>query len=390
MNDRRKFLKTVALLGAAATLPASQLFAQNQESPLPTGMKPVGDGLKTVSYGKEIRRPAAKPRVISIPDVDGHKILKGDFHIHTLFSDGHVMPKDRVAEAVENGLDVIALTEHIEYRPNIGKEPLRLVKNNNHNISHEFAKPVAEKANLMLVQGAEITKPAWHFNALFTEDINKIAAVVDDWPKMMAIAADQGAFIHWNHPSWLDRDLEDQYIGIKKGEPMRFYDEIEECRKKGHVHGVEVFNGTSFYPVALDWCNERDLAPIVNSDIHVSEWNMYGNQNPLRPMTLILAKDRSYDSVKEAFFAQRTVGWAANMILGRNPWVEKLFRACVAITKTGNGLTLKNKSDIPCLFVVGGTTKELAAQGTLELPAAKTLTVGNWFVGMNKPLEMML
>ncbi len=300
------------------------------------------------------------------------------------------MPKDRVAEAVENGLDVISLTEHIEHRPNIGKEPLRLVANDNHNISYEFAKPVAEKANLILVQGAEITKPAWHFNALFTEDINKIAAVVDDWPKMMAVAADQGAFIHWNHPSWLDRNLEDQYVGIKKGEPMRFYDEIEECRKKGQVHGVEVFNGASLYPIALNWCNERDLAPIVNSDIHVSEWNMYGNQNLLRPMTLIFAKDRTYESVREAFFAKRTVGWAMNMILGRNPWVEKLFRACVAITKSGGSVKLKNLSDIPCMFDVNGQTLELAPQGSLELAATTKLTVSNWFVGMNKPLEIIL
>ncbi len=112
MNNRREFLKSVAMLGAAATLPT---FALAQEK--------AADPRFVVRYN-QIKRKASKPRKISIPNVEGFQTLKGDFHIHTLFSDGHVMPKDRVAEAVENGLDVIALTQHIEHRPNIGTEPL--------------------------------------------------------------------------------------------------------------------------------------------------------------------------------------------------------------------------------------------------------------------------
>src|SRR5690554_7062845 len=55
---------------------------------------------------------------IRIPDIDGYKTLKGDFHIHTVFSDGKVWPDQRVKEAWNEGLDVIAITDHIEYRPN--------------------------------------------------------------------------------------------------------------------------------------------------------------------------------------------------------------------------------------------------------------------------------
>ena len=56
-------------------------------------------------------------RKIDFPDVDGFKTLKCDFHIHTVFSDGLVWPTIRVEEAVKDGLDAIALTEHIEYQP---------------------------------------------------------------------------------------------------------------------------------------------------------------------------------------------------------------------------------------------------------------------------------
>ena len=379
-------MKFLALLSAVAVLPIYNLFAESPLTP-----KPVGDGFTVIRHTEEIRGQKAPPRKIIIPDVDGFKVLKGDFHIHTLFSDGRVMPVDRVNEAVNNGLDVIAITDHIEYRPNIGGKVLTLAENNDDfNRSYNLAKAEADKSKLILVRAAEITKNEWHFNALFINDVNPIAAVVDDWRAMLAAAVEQGGFIHWNHPSWLDTTPDTPPFGLKKGEPMRFFDEIEEVRKKGHIHGVEVFNGVSFFPIALDWCNERDLVPVANSDIHASEWNTYGYQNLQRPMTLIFAKDRSHDSVKEAFFAKRTVGWAANMILGRQPWVEKLFRACIEIKKEGNGVTLNNTSDIPCLIEADGKTFDLLPQGSVEIGAAKKLTVSNWFVGMKKPLEIEL
>ena len=54
---------------------------------------------------------------ISIPGFDQYQTLKCDFHIHTVFSDGHVWPTMRVAEAWQEGLDAISITDHIEYRP---------------------------------------------------------------------------------------------------------------------------------------------------------------------------------------------------------------------------------------------------------------------------------
>jgi len=383
MHNRRDFLKKFALLGTAVALPIHDLFADSPLTP-----KKVGDGLSVIRLGKDFKQKVP-PRTISIPDVGEFKVLKGDFHMHTLFSDGHVMPKDRVDEAVDNGLDVIAITDHIEYRPNIGSEKLKLAENNDdHNRSYNFAKEEAEKNELLLVRGTEITKKMWHFNALFVNDVNPIAAAVDDWKAMLAVAVDQGGFIHWNHPNWIDRDSETPPFGLKEGEPLRFFDEIEEARVKGHVHGVEVFNGVSFCPIALDWCNDRDLAPIAVTDIHESDWNKYGHQNPLRPMTLIFAKDRSLESVREAFFAKRTVGWAANMILGRHTWVEKLFRSSVEIKKNDAGLTLHNLSDIPCLIETNGKSSELLAKETLTIDSSNKITVRNWFIGMKKPLEI--
>jgi len=393
MSNRRTFLKSLALLGVAATLPVQKLFAQITG----TTPKPVGDGLSTISYRAEIYPVRKPPRSITIPDVaipngEQYRVLKGDFHIHTLFSDGTVMPRDRVIEAVDNGLDVISITDHIEFRPFIGSRTLRLADNNDdHNKAYDLARAEAENRNVILVRGTEITKPMCHFNSIFIEDANAIAAEVDDWRKMLAVSNEQGGFNFWNHPDFPRHDSLSEAVpfGFVRGGPMRFFDEIEEVRAAGLIHGIEVFNGTSYYPIALDWCNERNLVPVTVTDIHQSDWNTYGNQNPLRPMSLILAKDRSYESVKEAFFAGRIVGWAANMILGRAPWVEQLFRSSVAIQRTASGLALRNLSDIPCFIEAGGRAYPLAELGaTATIPGTPTLTVTNWFAGMTQPLEI--
>ena len=60
---------------------------------------------------------ALSPNKMVIPDVEGYKTLKGDFHIHTVFSDATVWPTTRVQEAIWEGLDVIAITDHVDTRP---------------------------------------------------------------------------------------------------------------------------------------------------------------------------------------------------------------------------------------------------------------------------------
>ncbi len=383
MTTRREFLKSSLLLGAAVG--CSSALAQDSTT------VPV-DPMKTFHVPmKQILKPSAPPRKIDIPDVGEFKVLKGDFHMHTLFSDGQVMPKDRVTEAVDNGLDVISITDHIEYRIFFGGGgPYKLeLRNDDHNYSYDIAKPDADKRKLLLVRGTEITKmkmPPGHFNALFVQDVNPIAAAVDDWRKMLQVAADQGAFLLWNHPGW----VAPKSGGLAEGQPLYFPDELEEARQKGLMHGIEVFNGSEAYPIVSDWCNEKDLAILANSDIHPSEANRYGFQNPLRPMNLILAKERTVDSVKEAFFAKRVVGWAAGNLWGRKECLEPLFDACVAVENVSGKVTLTNRSDIPCDITYLGKTSKLGAKGTCDFPfeaARKSFFVSNWFVGMNKPLE---
>ncbi len=133
---------------------------------------------------------------VRIPDVMGYKTLKCDLHMHTVFSDGNVWPTVRVEEAWREGLDVIAITDHIEYQPHKDDIPT------NFNRSYEIAAPVAKDRGILLIRAAEITRdtPPGHFNALFLKDINPLNT--KELLDCMAEADKQGAFIWWNHPDW--------------------------------------------------------------------------------------------------------------------------------------------------------------------------------------------
>lgn len=107
---------------------------------------------------------------INIPGFDDYRVLKCDFHTHTVFSDGLVWPDGRIYEAWQDGLDAIAITDHIEHRINQG------LLNGDLNQSYKIAKTAADDMELIVIPGVEITrdKPLGHFNALFIQDANLI------------------------------------------------------------------------------------------------------------------------------------------------------------------------------------------------------------------------
>ena len=53
---------------------------------------------------------------IILPVVKGYNCYKADLHVHTIFSDGNLSPDERVDEAWQDGLDILAITDHIETR----------------------------------------------------------------------------------------------------------------------------------------------------------------------------------------------------------------------------------------------------------------------------------
>jgi predicted metal-dependent phosphoesterase TrpH len=277
---------------------------------------------------------------IALPDIPGYMTLKCDFHMHTVYSDGIVWPTVRVTEAWEDGLDAIAITDHIEGHP-------KKLPGQKH-FEYETALPAAKAADIILVRGGEISRsmPPGHFNALFIQDVN--ALDLPDYMDAIGEAVRQGGFIIWNHPGW------------RKQQPdtTKWMAEHEAIYKKGWMNGIEVFNEKEWYPEAIQWAMDKNLAITGNSDIHdVFEHYYNTDKYPVRPVTLVFAKERTEASLKEAMFAKRTAALFFNKLVGRKEFVEPLVRRCIMVESPHlyqdgySYFSITNSSDIEFTFV---------------------------------------
>lgn len=265
--------------------------------------------------------PAARqsPRPLAVPDIPGYVTLKGDFHLHSVFSDGEVWPTVHVREAWRDGLDVIALTEHVEYRPH------RAHVSGGPRAAYEVARPLAEKLGLLLVPGAEITRPvpgvpadipvgSAHFNVLFAEDVDALETA--DLAEALRRAQGQGAFVFWDHPGFMDARAQ-------------WFPHIGTLHEARLFAGIEVVNGDRFYPDALDWARERTLTVMAASDAHQP---MPAHlKSARRPVTLLFARTRDLAGVKEALVSRRTLAWLDTHVWGDVDLLRALWAASVAV-----------------------------------------------------------
>jgi hypothetical protein len=312
-------------------------------------------------------------KIINLPDLPGYVTLKCDFHMHTVFSDGDVWPIVRIDEALRDGLDAISITDHLEYNPKEDFIPV------DQNAAWKIGEEYARNRNLILVHGTEITRdmPPGHFNALFIKDASLIYRD-SVWDSFEA-AVKQGAFLQWNHPGWKAQEPD----GIPK-----LYDIHMQLIKKGWINGIEFFNDNEYYPKVFDFCNQFNLALTGNSDIHGSISESYPKpENTNRPMTLVFAKERTHDSLKEAMFAGRTMVCFRNILAGKKEYAEPFFYQCIIVGKPyfeddkNLYLEITNKSDIPFYLVKGeqGYPESI----TLEANAVTRVVLSN---KINSPL----
>lgn len=307
------------------------------------------EGLEVVKV-PEAGRPYSGENIY-IPDVEGYKTLKCDFHTHTIFSDGSIMPENRVWEGAIRGLDVIAITDHIEYRPN------KFIVAD-HNESYMRAKKVEENSNLIVIQGAEITrsKPIGHLNALFLKDANQLD--VDDPLAAIDKALEQGAFIMWNHPGW-------------PNDTSTLYDIHKELIAENKIHGIELVNGFEFYPKAFNYCKEYNLTYMGNTDIHGVYTQTYRTDKQYGPITIVFAKERTAEGVKEALFARRSAVKFGDMLIGSEENLTMLLKACLEYEVKeikGNRALVKvnNKSSLNFDLMLDNKAISILGSGNIE------------------------
>ena len=367
---------------------------------------------------------AYTPNKIIIPDVKGYKTLKGDFHLHTMFSDGSVWPETRVKEALWEGLDVLAITDHIDTRSQRWTKRGYLSEKCNRNTSYELAKEAAEGTDLLVIKGGELSRrrPSGHCNVLFVQDNEKIVKAAEKYDDDNALATEhglkearkQGAFIMLNHPNWSKyAPNETVMTSVHK-----------KLLKEGIFDAVEVCNAACGYsPEAHEWCLKYDLAILSGTDAHAPMFmsiDYLGGEH--RTVTLVFAKEKTEASLREAMEARRTAIFTNGMIYGRKQELKPLFEACVQVKdikwdEKGVVFTLENVSSIPVrLTKAPGSEKywysryvnlppfssvKLSVRPLLientqpELDASVKEIVANFFVetfhiGANKPLPITL
>lgn len=252
---------------------------------------------------------------LAFPDLPGYVTLRCDFHMHTVFSDGSVWPSVRVEEAWRDGLDAIAITDHLEYLPH------RADLGTNYTRSYDIARAAAQPLGLLVLRSAEITRgePPGHVNAIGIT--NSVLVNQADNFAAVSNAFLQGAFLFWNHPGW----KQPQHQSV-------WYEEQGQFLARGWLHGIEIVNGSDYDPIAHQWCLDKNLTLLGNSDAHDPIGFEYSHApGELRPVTLVFATARTPEAVKEALFARRTAVFSQGKLYGKAEFLAPLFQGSLQV-----------------------------------------------------------
>ena len=288
---------------------------------------------------------AARRTEIVLPKVNGYNCYKADFHTHTMFSDADLTPRQRIREGWLDGLDIICLSDHLEYRRqeqsmlnalapyNPDGKPYTYYPANiegvksdritgvkcNFDAIYDEAQSFVKNSGLpiMLVKGIELSREPFtlgHFSALFVKDISSLYD--GDIRQALRNVHAQGGLVIHNHPAYR-RTTSD-----KSPQQKELYD-------LGLIDGVEIVNDMTFYPKMIRRAVEENLIMLGSSDIHRPTSEIYGMRGFYRTMTFILAKECTEKAIREALEARRTIAYSGDQLMGEEKMLADFFNAAV-------------------------------------------------------------
>jgi len=310
------------------------------------------------------------------PQVGGYQVLRGDFHMHTVNSDGHFTTRERVEESKKLGYDVIAITDHGTTK------------------AYRVAKHLGDQLGMVVVRGHETgVNKKEHYVVLGVDDTYKPVnshkwaeakgQATAFYQDQMENIAKHGGLIIWAHP----------HVGLR--EPTIWGIEhgvIQGLELKNEVVGegwnTEKSHGTSWYPFALEWANKYNLAMLACTDAHSAR----RSEHP--PTTLLFVTERSDVGVMDAIRARRTIAWFDGMLWGRKTLLSELVGGMVTSIRASDGkLTFKNLGPVALKGAVEGSegkTFELEPYGEATVDAgagAVTVRWENVWYGLKDNLE---
>jgi hypothetical protein len=184
--------------------------------------------------------------------------------------------------------------------------------------------------------------------------------------------------VFWNHQAW------------KGEEAGKWLDVHTTLYDNGWMHGMEVCNGDSYYPTAHQWCLDRNLTMMGNTDIHAPDLLVRSEPGKHRTLTLVFAKDRTLEALHESLKERRTAVWFNDQIIGRQEWLAPLLNGCVSIakphmrSKDAVWVEMRNTSDVDVKLKRTGK----AGPAELVLPAQSTSVVKIGTSNPGEPIEL--
>ena len=316
---------------------------------------------------------ADEPVRHDFPPVGPYQVITGDFHIHTVNSDGRMITRDRVEEAYKWGYDAIAITDH------------------GRSVAYHTAKAVGEKLGMVVLRGFESGIGRKEHLVVLNAPLDFKIRNAHDWAEkpdeakafyqeQLTGIAKAGGIVLYAHP----------HVGYR--EPVLW------AVKQGLIQGIELKNGvvgtgwstveshgTHWYPAAVDFALEHNLAFIANSDVHSTR------QPDTSPVTLLLVTERTPDAVVDAIKQRRTAAWFNGMLWGREKFLKDLLDTSVRFTRSGGAVQIENRCPIAFDLTIADQKLQLPAYGKASVSSpgsAGSVTVkwDNVWIGLKTNL----
>lgn len=253
-------------------------------------------------YPAHSERAAATLHIFAAPAEIAHRRpLRADFHIHTLFSDGHSTPAEMVIRGRELGLDALAITDHNRFEPSVeGIEA-----------AHHHG------LGLLAFTGEEITAWDWHLVAIGTSsEVQPEEPGHNGLVKALERVHALGGKGYLAHPYWIG--------SRQRNMPSADYDRI---LAEGGLDGIELLGDVEWEENLLSVARYFELDPtrrppaLGNSDTHWAEHTFGGY------WSLVLAEKPDQASLLKAIAEHYSVACAR---LPANPAARKLENQVLA------------------------------------------------------------
>jgi hypothetical protein len=217
---------------------------------------------------------------------------RGDFHLHTNFSDGHYSPDDLVALCKDHGLDFIAITDHntIAAFPEFSKDP-----------------------NFLVIPGIEVSFNEGHWNVFGMEGMQDwLEGIAGDemvlpliktgrtTSEIMAQVAREGLLNSINHPLLKPWEWQDGATKLELLDSLEIWnDPLWPDNERDNPRAVAMWT---------DWLNAGyRITAIGGSDFHFlpRDQDPYPGEYPGLPVTYVYAPQLSSAAILEGLRQRR-------------------------------------------------------------------------------------